>query len=77
VHYSLLSGSRAVLVEQDMTPFHSLPDRQAAVVFKAERGVVARILTCEPDWCRLAVDGQRGWAEKAALWGTLPGEIVD
>lgn len=77
VHYALLSGSRSVLVEQDMTPFHSLPNDQSAVVFKAEQGVIAKILQCEPDWCRLQADGQRGWAQKTALWGVDPGEIID
>jgi len=77
VHFSLLSGTRAVLVMVDMTPFHSLPDSRSAVVFKAEKGVIARILRCDPDWCRLFADGQRGWAQKSALWGVDPGEVVD
>jgi SH3-like domain-containing protein len=77
VHYSLLSGTRSALVMVDLTPFHSLPDNRSAVVFKAEKGVIARILQCKADWCRLLADGQRGWAEKSALWGVDPGEIVD
>jgi SH3-like domain-containing protein len=77
VHFSLLSGTRAVLVMVDMTSFHSLPDSRSAVVFKAEKGVIARILRCDPDWCRLFADGQRGWAQKSALWGVDPGEVVD
>jgi SH3-like domain-containing protein len=32
---------------------------------------------CQPDWCRVSRDGQRGWIEKAALWGVLPGERLD
>jgi SH3-like domain-containing protein len=77
VHYALLSGSRAVLVEADMTPFHSLPDPRSPVVLRAERGVIARVLQCEPGWCRLAADGRRGWAQTSALWGVDPGEVVD
>lgn len=77
IHFSLLSGTRAVLVMTDMTSFHSLPDSRSAVVFKAEKGVIARILQCDADWCRLLADGQRGWAQKSALWGVEPGELVD
>jgi SH3-like domain-containing protein len=77
VHYSLLSGVRTVLVAQDMAEFRSLPDQNAPVVVQAELGVVARVLTCEPDWCRLSVDGERGWVQKTALWGVEPGEIID
>jgi SH3-like domain-containing protein len=77
VHFSLLSGTRSVLVMQDLTPFHSLPDSRSAVVFKAEKGVIARILQCDVDWCRLLADGQRGWAQKSALWGVTADEVID
>lgn len=77
VHYALLSGTRGVIVEDAMTSFHSLPDDMSAIVFRAEAGVIARILHCESDWCRLAVDGQQGWARTSALWGVDPGEVVD
>jgi SH3-like domain-containing protein len=77
MHYALLSGVRSVLVMVDMTPFHSLPDSRSAVVLKAEKGVIARILQCDADWCRLLVDGQRGWAQKSALWGVEAGEVID
>jgi SH3-like domain-containing protein len=60
-----------------MTPFHSLPDSRSAVVLKAEKGVIARILQCDVDWCRLLADGQRGWAQKSALWGVGADEVID
>jgi SH3-like domain-containing protein len=77
VHYSLLSGIRTVLVAQDMAEFRTLPDANAPVALQAEMGVVARVVSCEPDWCRLSVDGARGWVRKDALWGVEPGEIID
>jgi SH3-like domain-containing protein len=77
VHYSLLSGVRSALVTQDMAEFRTLPDRNAAVTFQAELGVIGRILECDSAWCRMNVDGQRGWVEAAALWGVDPGEIIE
>lgn len=77
VHYALLSGTRSVLVVEDMTELRAAPDLQAAPVLLAEYGVVARLLACGVDWCRLSVDGSRGWAPKTALWGVEPGEIVE
>jgi SH3-like domain-containing protein len=73
----LLSGIRTVLVAQDMAEFRTLPDANAPVALQAEMGVVARVVSCEPDWCRLSVDGERGWVRKAALWGVEPGEVID
>jgi SH3-like domain-containing protein len=76
VHFALLSGARYVLVTQDMASFHRIPDPIAPVAFQAERGVLARLLECRIDWCRVNADGQRGWAPKAALWGVGVDEVV-
>lgn len=77
VHYSLLSGVRAVLIAVDVAPLHESPNEDSAVMLKAERDVVARLLECQKDWCRLSVDGEKGWAPKAALWGVDADEILE
>lgn len=77
MHHSLLSGVRTALLVQDMVPMRSQPRAGAPERALLERGVVARILTCAPDWCRLAVDGHRGWVERRTLWGVDPHEWMD
>lgn len=77
VHYSLLSGVRSVLVQAELAEFRSAPDTDAEVIARAERGVIGRILQCNPDWCRLSVEGEKGWVSKAALWGVEPGELIE
>ena len=77
VHYALLSGVRSVVVAQDMAELRATPDRDARVVAQAEIGVVARILQCTADWCRISSGGEKGWVEKTAIWGVLPGEVIE
>lgn len=77
MHYSLLSGVRTVIVEEDMLPLTVRPDPRSPVVVQLEAGVVARLGACEPTRCRLSVAGYRGWADKDALWGVAPDEIRD
>ncbi len=77
VNFALLSGVRTVVVAEDMAEFRSRPDDQSQVVYQAELGVVGKIVECQPDWCRISVEGEKGWARKTALWGVDPGEIVD
>lgn len=77
IHYSLLSGVRSVIIMAEMADFRAAPDSGAEVVLRAEHGVVARVMECGPDWCRLNVEGNRGWVIKAALWGVEPGEVID
>lgn len=77
VHYSLLSGVRSVIVTLDMAEFRDSPDAQARVLAQSEMGVIARVLECQPDWCRISADGEKGWVMKSALWGVEPGELVE
>ena len=77
IHFALLSGVRTVLVQEDMMPLHMQPDTRAPLIAHLEAGVVARLQSCSPDWCRLRADGLRGWAPKSALWGVERAEIID
>ncbi|MEM8536933.1 MAG: SH3 domain-containing protein [Pseudomonadota bacterium] len=77
VHYSLLSGTRTVLVETDSVSIFAKPDPNTLEVARLQMGVVARVDRCNERWCRLNADGYRGWAEKRHLWGVKPGELVD
>ena len=77
VNYSLLSGVRTVLVTQDMAEFRTTPEADADVAYQAELGVIGRLLACDPDWCRVSVEGEKGWIRKTALWGVDPAEVVE
>ena len=77
VHYALLSGVRSVLVAEEMATFYSRPDTNSLTAFQAERGVVAWVIGCKDGWCRVSVEGQRGWTPVSALWGVTPDEIIE
>jgi SH3-like domain-containing protein len=77
VHYSLLSGARTALVTLDMAELRDAPDAGSTVTAQAELGVILRILECAADWCRVAIEGQRGWVQKAAIWGVKPDERIE
>ncbi|MGL6209210.1 MAG: SH3 domain-containing protein [Paracoccaceae bacterium] len=77
MHYSLLSGTRTVLVMQNLTEFLADPDDLAEVTFQAEQGVIGRLLECNADWCRVSIEGQRGWVRKGALWGVDATEVIE
>ncbi len=69
VHYSLLSGTRTVIVEEDMLPLLMKPDRKAVINAKVELGVIARLDECVREWCRIRADRYKGWVPRSALWG--------
>ena len=76
VQYAMLSGARSVLVQTDMAEFRVAADSAAVVAFQAERGVIGRLLECQPEWCEVSVDGNKGWAAKTDLWGIEADELV-
>ncbi len=69
MHHALLSGRRTVIVQTDMTELFSRPDGIGTQTALLERGVIARLRECQRDWCRIEVEGLRGWTEKRHLWG--------
>ncbi|NBR53268.1 MAG: hypothetical protein EBT91_07485 [Rhodobacteraceae bacterium] len=75
VHYTLLSGERSVLIDEDQTPVRSRPEPDAPEVAVFEQGVVAFLGTCEINWCRIEAGGYKGWALKTALWGVDADEL--
>ncbi|WP_159965516.1 SH3 domain-containing protein [Profundibacterium mesophilum] len=77
VHYSLLSGVRTVLIEADQAPMLDRPEPDAAITAIAERGVVARLEECLPDWCRLEAGGYDGWVRRDAFWGIGANELPE
>ncbi|WP_419790099.1 SH3 domain-containing protein [Shimia thalassica] len=75
VHYSLLSGVRTVVVEQDMLPLTVRPESNTPSVAHLEMGVVARLGECNADWCKISSGGYKGWAPKEVLWGVSADEL--
>ncbi|PCJ07942.1 MAG: aspartyl-trna synthetase [Rhodobacteraceae bacterium] len=77
VHYALLSGTRTVLIEEDMLTVRAQPNESAPITAAFELGVVARLGPCSQNWCRISAGGYRGWAPKQKLWGVTPDELRD
>jgi SH3-like domain-containing protein len=76
IHASLLSSRRTVLVKDDVRELRRTPSVGSRVVLRAEPGVIGNLLDCEEDWCRVEIEGRRGWLQRSEFWGTLPGEAV-
>lgn len=74
-HSSLLSVRRSVMVQGDgLQSLRRSADAEARVVAEVEPGVIGSFQGCEGQWCRIEVDGERGWLPKGALWGVTADE---
>lgn len=77
IHQSLLSANRKVLVWGEARPIRKEPSGDAAVVLKAGAGVIGTLMACEGAWCRVEIEGVRGWLGREEIWGTYPTETLD
>ncbi len=76
VHESMLSGRRYAVVTGGVRSLRRQPDEGAAAVARLEPGVVAEVLECRDQWCRLDSEGFKGWLMRAEFWGVYPNEAV-
>jgi SH3-like domain-containing protein len=76
VHQRMISGKRSLLVKGAVRALHRRPSEGADVVARAEPGVVAKLLECDPQWCRVEANGITGWLQRSEVWGVYPDEVV-
>lgn len=73
----LLSSKRTGLIIARRQTLLKGPDNVHPAAVIAEAGVVGKILTCKKNWCRLDINGFKGWLKQGSFWGTLNGETLD
>jgi SH3-like domain-containing protein len=69
VQANLLTETRAALVIGDVRPLRDKPVADAAIVWRAEPGVVGKVSQCAKGWCLFDARGRAGYIEVAHLFG--------
>lgn len=73
---ALLDGERTGFVRGAVRPLHAEPDVKSRIVWRAESGVVGRLLFCAGAWCRMNVDGRSGYILREHIWGVYRTETI-
>ena len=76
VHQSMLTGNRTTLILASPRLLRSDPGGGARPVVQLEPGVIAKLLECSGEWCRLEANGYRGWLKRDEFFGVFPNETV-
>lgn len=78
VHKQMLDGKRYALIRgKEPVVLRFEPDGKSKPLLKAEPMVIARVVECEKEWCRLQLTGRKGWVQKTSLWGIYDKEVFD
>ncbi|QIQ85978.1 SH3 domain-containing protein [Erythrobacter sp.] len=70
VSASQLSRNRgAIVIGSEPAAMREEPDAASALRWRAEPGVVGRLLRCRENWCEIDIAGRTGWVRAERLWG--------
>jgi SH3-like domain-containing protein len=76
VHERMLTGKRGVIVKGGVRPLLQRPEPNAAVIARAEPGVIGRLVECRAAWCKIETGDVTGWVQRSDVWGVYPDETV-
>jgi len=77
VHQSMLSGKRSVVITGDIRTVRKEPHSDAAVVARAQPGVIGWLRKCKGEWCEVDLKGYRGWMSRGEFWGAYKDETFE
>jgi SH3-like domain-containing protein len=79
MHQSMLGGRRSVIVTGTTRTLRAEPDVKSRAIARMEPGVIGKLEKCpaEGGWCRVEIDGRRGWLRRVEFWGVQSSEAVE
>lgn len=79
MHSSMLTGKRSIIVTGDVHPLRAEPDPGSGVLARIEGKVIGKVLACPKggDWCKVEIEGVKGWLRRGEMWGVYEEEEID
>ncbi len=74
LHKTLLSSKRFAMIQNKVVNFYADSNLESRVIATLEPGVVGKVLECNTLFCKLDVQGIRGWIKRDFLFGVYPDE---
>lgn len=59
----------ALVIGEGLVDLRESPDGASVLRWRAEPGVVGKLLRCQETWCEIDVGGRTGWVLAERLWG--------
>ncbi len=72
-----IASERTVLIVDKPQNLYNRPEVSATPVMRAAPMVIATLVSCKPEWCRVEISNRRAWIRKADIWGVTREEVID
>ncbi len=69
VHSRLISGNRFIIFLSETSNLKRKANEKSPNLAIIERGVIAKLLSTSPSWCKVSVNGFSGWVLRSRVWG--------
>ncbi|MDR2527162.1 MAG: SH3 domain-containing protein [Rickettsiales bacterium] len=69
VSASLTSKKRYLIVKNNTQIIYKNDNVDAPLLFRVEENVVLEYIKCNKDWCKVKVNGKKGWIESVNVYG--------
>jgi SH3-like domain-containing protein len=79
IHQSMVAGKRTVIITGNTRTLRSKANAKSKSVARIENYVIGNLLSCPgaEGWCRVEVDGFKGWLRRVEFWGVHRNESLE
>lgn len=65
----LLSKARTIITLNDIQLLYSNYNKEAYPMYRVEKNVIAKLLKCKENRCKVKIKKIKGWFDKNTIWG--------
>lgn len=77
VHRAMLSARRSIVIVDKAKTLRRSASDTAPAVAQMTPGIVAKIESCDGQWCEVEVGAYSGWVRQSGLWGLRTKEVIE
>jgi SH3-like domain-containing protein len=78
IHQSMVAGKRTIIITGTVRTLRSKPNAKSLSIARVEKGVIGKLASCPgaEGWCRVEIDGFKGWLRRVEFWGVHRTEVL-
>ena len=71
ISQNLLSRKRTAMIKtkQSFINIYLTATAKSRIIMQAENKVISKLIGCKKSWCKIEIEGKKGWVEQNNIWG--------
>lgn len=70
INRNLVSRKRTIIVRtaKSFVNMHSAATKKSRILLKLQDNVIAKLIGCKTNWCKVEIRGKKGWLKSDSVW---------